>query len=71
MPASQSVSDFFISVLQDDKLREQFTEALGKEDTPTLLRLAEVRGYDFTANELRQGLSIFMTFCPVPSRLII
>lgn len=56
MPASQSVNDFFIAVLQDEDLRERFSEALGKEDTPTLLSLAKERGYDFTANELRQGL---------------
>ena len=47
MPAPQSVSNFFIAVLQDDNLRAQFTEALDKEDTPTLLKLAKKRGYDF------------------------
>ena len=66
MPASQSVSNFFISVLQDDNLRAQFTEALGKEDTPTLLSLAKERGYDFTANELRQGLKHIHNILPNP-----
>ena len=53
MSALQSVSDFLIAVLQNENLREQFSEALGKENTPTLLNLAKERGYDFTANELR------------------
>ena len=66
MPAFQSVSNFFIAVLQDDNLREQFTEALGKEDTPTLLNLAKERGYEFTANELRQGLKHIHNILPNP-----
>lgn len=64
MSASQSVSDFFISVLQDDNLRHQFTEALGRQDTPTLLKLAKESGYDFTANELRQGLKHIHNILP-------
>ena len=66
MPASQSVNDFFIAVLQDDDLKEQFTEALNKEDTPTLLEIAKEHGYDFTANELRQGLKHIHNILPNP-----
>ena len=69
MPAPQSVLSFFIAILQDDNLRAQFTEALGKEDTPTLLKLAKERGYDFTANELRQGLKHIHNILPNPTEI--
>ena len=66
MSASQSVNNFFIAVLQDENLRDRFTKALGREDTPTLLSLAKESGYDFTANELRQGLKHIHNILPNP-----
>ena len=69
MSAPQSVSNFFIAVLQDNNLRAQFTEALSKEDTLTLLKLAEEHGYNFTANELRQGLKHIHNILPNPTEI--
>jgi hypothetical protein len=66
MPASQSVNDFFIAVLQDENLKARFIEALDKKDTPAMLNLAKERGLDFTANELRQGLKHIHNILPNP-----
>lgn len=64
MPAPQSVIDFFISILQDNNLKERFQEAIASEDTPTLLKLAREHGHDFTAIELRQGLKHIRDILP-------
>jgi hypothetical protein len=66
MQAPQSVINFFMAVLQDETLREQFTEVLDSQDTSTLLKLAKEQGYDFTANELRQGLKQIHNILPNP-----
>lgn len=66
MEISQSVLNFLLAVLQDDNLRGQFTEAIASQDTPTLLNLAKKQGYDFTANELRQGLKQIHNILPNP-----
>lgn len=64
MQIAQSVLDFFIAVLQDETLREQFAAALGSQDTPTILNLAKTKGYDFTADELHQGLKHIHSVLP-------
>ncbi len=56
MQISQSVLNFFMAVLQDENLKEQFITALNSQETSTILDLAQAKGYDFTVNELRQGL---------------
>ena len=66
MPAPKLVIDFFIAVLQDEDLKTRFIEALDRKDTPTMLNLAKKRGYDFTANELRQGLKHILNILPNP-----
>ena len=69
MLAPQSVIDFFMAVLQDNDLKEQFQSAIAREDTRTLLKLAKERGLDFTANELRQGLKQIQNILPSPHQL--
>jgi hypothetical protein len=64
MQAPQSVIDFFINILQNEQLKEQFENAIASEDTPTLLKLAKERGHDFTAQELRQGLKHIQDILP-------
>jgi len=64
MQISQSFLDFFTAVLQDEILREQFTQAIGSKDTPTIINLAKAKGYDFTADELRQGLKHIHSVLP-------
>lgn len=64
MQISQSVFDFFMAVLQDETLREQFAATLGSHDTPTIINLAKAKGYDFTADELRQGLKHIHSVLP-------
>jgi len=66
MQAPQPVINFFMVVLQDETLRERFTEALNSQDTPAILNLAKEQGYDFTANELRQGLKQIHNILPNP-----
>ena len=66
MPAPKPVLDFFIAVLQDEKLKAQFIKALNKKDTVTMLGLAKEHGYDFTAQELRQGLKHIQDILPNP-----
>ena len=64
MQISQSVLDFFTAVLQDETLKEQFAATLGSQDTLTIINLAKGHGYDFTANELRQGLKHIHSILP-------
>ncbi|NJO93293.1 MAG: Nif11 family protein [Hydrococcus sp. RM1_1_31] len=66
MQVPQSVLNFFMAVLQNENLRAQFTKAFDSQDTPTLLNLAKKQGYDFTANELRQGLKQIHNILPNP-----
>jgi hypothetical protein len=66
MQASQSVVNFFMAVLQDENLRGQFTKALNSQNTPAILNLAKKQGYNFTANELRQGLKDIHNILPNP-----
>ena len=66
MSAPKPVLDFFIAVLQDENLKAQFIEALDRKDTPAMLNIAKERGYDFTANELRQGLKHIHNILPNP-----
>jgi hypothetical protein len=69
MQAPRSVFDFFITVLTDETVRARFTQAIDKEDTPTLLKIAKERGFDFTANELRQGLKQIHEILPSPAEI--
>ena len=64
MSAPQPVLNFFIAVLQDDNLKAQFIKALDKKNTPAMLDIAKEHGYDFTANELRQGLKHIHNILP-------
>lgn len=64
MQAPQSVIDFFINILQNEQLKEQFSNAITSEDTQTLIKLAKERGHDFTAQELRQGLKHIQSILP-------
>lgn len=64
MQISQSVLDFFTAVLQDETLKKQFAAALASQDTPTIINLAKAKGYDFNANELRQGLKHIHNILP-------
>lgn len=64
MQAPQSVIDFFINILQNEQLKEQFSNAIASEDTPTLIKLAKEKGHDFTAQELRQGLKHIQGILP-------
>jgi hypothetical protein len=66
MPAPKPVLDFFIAVLQDEKLKAQFIRALDRKDTAAMLDLAKEHGYDFTAQELRQGLKHIHNILPNP-----
>jgi hypothetical protein len=69
MQPPRSVFDFFITVLTDEIVRERFTQAIDKEDTPTLLKIAALHGYDFTAQELRQGLKQIHDLLPSPAEI--
>ena len=69
MQAPQSVIDFFISILRDDDLKEQFQNAIALLDTQTLLKLAKQKGHDFTAQELRQGLKHIRDILPSPAEI--
>lgn len=69
MPAPQSVIDFFINILQDENLKEQFNDAIYRKDTPALLKLARERGHDFTDRELRQGLKHIQDILPSPTEI--
>ena len=64
MSAPQPVLNFFIAVLQDDNLKAQFIKVLDKKDMPAMLGIAKEHGYDFTANELRQGLKHIHNILP-------
>jgi len=55
-PQNQQFLNFFTIVLKDKALLERLNTALEKKDDQLILNLAQMRGYDFTANELRQGL---------------
>jgi Nif11 domain len=69
MSVPQSVIDFFINILQNEKLKEQFQSAIASEDTPTLLKLARERGYDFSDRELQQGLKQIRDILPSPTEI--
>ena len=42
---------------------------MDKKDTPAMLGIAKERGYDFTANELRQGLKHIHNILPNPVKI--
>ncbi len=56
----QKVQDFFLTILQDETLLQQFMTAADANDEDTLIKLASDRGYDLNKTSLRQGLKNIM-----------
>jgi Nif11 domain len=52
----QSVLDFFITVLHDEALRDEFIAALDAKDNDTIARMAHEYGYYFSRESLHEGL---------------
>ena len=52
----QKVMDFFITVLQNEALRDQLMAALDAKDDAAILGMASNRGFQFSQESMRQGL---------------
>ena len=51
------VMEFFAAALQDKVLLDRLKEAMGAKDNAAIITMAVERGYNFSQESLRQGLS--------------